>query len=78
MFGVYYLAIAIGQKLAHYVGGDIDKITQEYSLSGFFLIFTIIPIILGVLSIVHMYVGDVIPVTAYIRGIGSPTISLFH
>ena len=51
MFGVYYLAIAIGQKLAHYVGGDIDKITQEYSLSGFFLIFTIIPIILGVLSL---------------------------
>ena len=51
MFGVYYLAIAIGQKLAHYVGGDIDKITQEYSLSGFFLIFTIIPILLGVLSL---------------------------
>ncbi|MBT3560204.1 MAG: peptide MFS transporter [Flavobacteriaceae bacterium] len=51
MFGVYYLAIAIGQKLAHYIGGDIDKITQEYSLSGFFLIFTIIPIILGVLSL---------------------------
>jgi len=51
MFGIYYLAIAIGQKLAHYVGGDIDKITQEYSLSGFFLIFTIIPIILGVLSL---------------------------
>ena len=51
MFGVYYLAIAIGQKLAHYVGGDIDKITQEYSLSGFFLIFTIIPIILGVCSL---------------------------
>ena len=51
MFGVYYLAIAIGQNLAHYIGGDIDKITQEYSLSGFFLIFTIIPIILGVLSL---------------------------
>ena len=41
MFGVYYLAVAIGNKLAHYIGGDIDKITQEYSLSGFFLIFTI-------------------------------------
>ena len=47
MFGVYYLSIAIGNKLAHYVGGDIDRITQEYSLSGFFLIFTIIPIGLG-------------------------------
>ena len=31
MFGVYYLAVAIGNKLAHYIGGDIDKITQEYS-----------------------------------------------
>ena len=51
MFGVYYLAIAIGNKLAHYIGGDIDKITQEYSLSGFFLIFTIIPIGLGVVSL---------------------------
>ena len=51
MFGVYYLAIAIGNKLAHYVGGDIEKITQEYSLSYFFLIFTLIPIALGILSL---------------------------
>ena len=51
MFGVYYLAIAIGNKLAHYVGGDIEKITQEYSLSYFFLIFTLIPIALGLLSL---------------------------
>lgn len=52
MFGVYYLAIAIGNKLAHYVGGDIEKITQEYSLSTFFLIFTIIPIALGIVSLI--------------------------
>ena len=52
MFGVYYLAVAIGNKLAHYIGGDIDKITQEYSLSGFFLIFTIIPIGLGIVSLI--------------------------
>ena len=52
MFGVYYLAVAIGNKLAHYIGGDIDKITQEYSLSGFFLIFTIIPIALGFISLI--------------------------
>ncbi|XCF07072.1 peptide MFS transporter [Tamlana crocina] len=51
MFGVYYLAIAIGNKLAHYVGGDIEKITQEYSLSTFFLIFTIIPMLLGIVSL---------------------------
>ena len=51
MFGVYYLAIAIGNKLAHYIGGDIENITQEYSLSGFFLIFTVVPIFLGLLSL---------------------------
>ena len=51
MFGVYYLAIAIGNKLAHYIGGDIEKITQEYSLSTFFLIFTIVPILIGIISL---------------------------
>ncbi len=51
MFGVYYLAVAIGNKLAHYIGGDIEKITAEYSLSGFFLIFTIVPIALGLVSL---------------------------
>ncbi|WP_242133559.1 peptide MFS transporter [Aestuariivivens marinum] len=51
MFGVYYLAIAIGNKLAHYVGGDIEKITNEHGLSTFFLIFTIIPIALGLISL---------------------------
>ena len=51
MFGVYYLAIAIGNKLAHYVGGDIEKITGEHGLSTFFLIFTFIPIGLGLVSL---------------------------
>ena len=51
MFGVYYLAIAIGNKLAHYIGGDIEKITQQYSLSTFFLIFTIVPIVIGFVSL---------------------------
>lgn len=51
MFGVFYLAIAIGNKLAHYVGGDIERITQEYSLSTFFLIFTFIPMGLGLVSL---------------------------
>lgn len=51
MFGVYYLAIAIGNKLAHYVGGDIEKITAENGLSGFFLIFTLIPIGMGLVSL---------------------------
>ena len=51
MFGVYYLAIAIGNKMAHYVGGDIEKITEESGLSHFFLIFTIVPIVLGIVSL---------------------------
>jgi len=50
MFGIWYLAIAIGQKAAGTMGGMIDKITEEYSLSVFFLIFTIVPICVGLLS----------------------------
>lgn len=50
MFGVYYLAIAIGNKMAHYVGGDIDKISGESGLSYFFLIFTIVPVVLGLVA----------------------------
>ncbi|WP_412986472.1 peptide MFS transporter [Pontimicrobium sp. IMCC45349] len=50
MFGVYYLAIAIGNKMAHYVGGDIEKITNESGLSYFFLIFTIVPVVLGLVA----------------------------
>ena len=52
MFGVYYLAIAIGNKLAHSVGAEVENITKEYSLSTFFLIFTIVPIAIGVVSLV--------------------------
>tara|TARA_Y100000991_G_scaffold136957_1_gene103277 strand:- start:14832 stop:16604 length:1773 start_codon:yes stop_codon:yes gene_type:complete len=52
MFGVYYLSIAIGNKLAHYSGGYIDQITREYNISTFFLIFTIIPIALGIISLI--------------------------
>ncbi len=51
MFGVYYLAIAIGNKLAHYIGGDIGKISDEHGLAFFFLIFTIVPIVLGVIAL---------------------------
>ena len=52
MFGVYYLAIAIGNKLAHFVGAEVENITKEYSLSTFFLIFTIVPIAIGLVSLV--------------------------
>jgi POT family proton-dependent oligopeptide transporter len=49
MFGMWYLAIAIGNKLAAILGGQIENITEQYSLSTFFLIFTIVPIVAGVL-----------------------------
>ena len=49
MFGMWYLAIAIGNKLAAVLGGQIENITEEYSLSAFFLIFTIVPAAAGVL-----------------------------
>ena len=49
MFGMWYLAIAIGNKLAAVLGGQINNITKEYSLSTFFLIFTIVPVIAGLL-----------------------------
>jgi POT family proton-dependent oligopeptide transporter len=49
MFGMWYLAIAIGNKLAAQLGGQIESITKEYSLSTFFLIFTVVPFVAGVL-----------------------------
>ena len=52
MFGIWYLAIAIGQKAAGTMGGMIDKISEQYSLSTFFLMFTLIPIAFGIISIV--------------------------
>ena len=51
MFGIWYLAIAIGQKTTGTMGRMIDKVTEQYSLSTFFLIFTIVPIGVGFISI---------------------------
>ena len=49
MFGIWYLAIAIGNKIAGTMGGMIDEITAKYSMTTFFLIFTLIPVGLGLL-----------------------------
>lgn len=49
MFGIWYLAIAIGNKTAGAMGGMINEITHKYSLSTFFLIFTLVPVGLGIL-----------------------------
>lgn len=50
MFGVWYVAVAIGNKLAGVLGGQIDHVTKHYSMSKFFLIFTIAPIVLGFIA----------------------------
>jgi len=50
MFGIWYIAISIGQKTAGTMGGMIDKISEQYSLSSFFLIFTIVPIVVGIIA----------------------------
>lgn len=44
MYGIWYLAIAIAQKLAAVLGGQVEIIKEEYSLSHFFLLFTAIPL----------------------------------
>lgn len=49
MFGIWYLAIAIAQKLAAVLGGQVETIQKEYSLSHFFFLFTAIPLAAGIL-----------------------------
>ena len=51
MFGIWYIAVAIGNKLAGILGGQIESITEQYDMTTFFLIFTVIPIVLGILGI---------------------------
>jgi POT family proton-dependent oligopeptide transporter len=51
MFGVWYIAVAIGNKLAGILGGKIDEITESYDMTTFFLIFTIVPIVLGLIGV---------------------------
>jgi POT family proton-dependent oligopeptide transporter len=49
MFGMWYLAIAIGNKLAGSLGGEIEKVTAKYNMPTFFLIFTIVPAVAGLI-----------------------------
>ena len=51
MFGVWYLALAIGNKTSGKMGSMIDEITANYNISTFFLIFTIVPIIIGFIAL---------------------------
>ena len=51
MFGIWYVAVAIGNKTAGKMGGMIEKIQEEHSMTYFFMIFTLVPIGLGVVAI---------------------------
>lgn len=51
MFGVWYLAVAIGMKGAGMFGENIDKIANEHGLSYFFWILTIISLVMTVFSV---------------------------
>lgn len=52
MFGVWYVAVAIGNKTAGKMGGMIESIQEEHSLTYFFMIFTIVPVGLGLFAII--------------------------
>lgn len=52
MFGIWYLAIAIAQKLAAVLGGQVETIQEQYSLSHFFFLFTAIPAAAGILVMI--------------------------
>jgi POT family proton-dependent oligopeptide transporter len=51
MFGVWYLAVAIGMKGAGMFGENIDKIANEHGLSYFFWILTLISVVVALFSI---------------------------
>ena len=52
MFGVWYLAVAIGMKGAGMFGENIDTIANEHGLSYFFWMLTIISVAVAVFSII--------------------------
>ena len=52
MFGIYYLAIAIGMKLAGVFGENVDKIADKNGISYFFWLLTGISAFLAVFSVI--------------------------
>jgi POT family proton-dependent oligopeptide transporter len=52
MFGVYYLAVAVGMKLAGMFGENVDKIANENGISYFFWMLTIISVVLALFALV--------------------------
>ena len=51
MFGIWFVANFVANFLAGYTGSFIDGITEKYSITVFFLIFTIVPIVAGLIML---------------------------
>ncbi len=51
MFGIWFLATFVANFAAGFTGSYIDTIAEQYSLSAFFLIFTVIPVAAGIVMI---------------------------
>jgi proton-dependent oligopeptide transporter, POT family len=51
MFGVWYLAVAIGMKGAGKFGENVDRIANENGISYFFWMLTIVSVIVGIIAI---------------------------
>jgi POT family proton-dependent oligopeptide transporter len=49
MFGIWFIATAVANYLAGLTGSYIDPISETYGLNAFFLIYTVIPILSGLL-----------------------------
>jgi proton-dependent oligopeptide transporter, POT family len=52
MFGIWFGASAVANWLAGQSGSLINKITAEYSISTFFLIFTALPVLAGLIMLI--------------------------
>lgn len=52
MFGIWFTATAVANYLAGLMGSFIDKIADEKGLTFFFLIFTAVPIVAGLILVV--------------------------
>ena len=58
MFGIWFVNTAVANFLAGKTGSFIDKITETYSISFFFMIFAVIPVVAGfVLFAMNKYLG---------------------
>jgi POT family proton-dependent oligopeptide transporter len=54
MFGIWYLAVAIGMKGAAKFGENVDKIADEKGISYFFWMLAVVSIVVAVVAVVFM------------------------